>query len=159
MRMIPTAALLAALFLIGPTIALARSTFAPATLEKYFTLDWQVVRDARGPRIEGYVYSLGMATDRMRLSIEQLETRWLMSRRPLGLDDLTAKLDHAPFDDLDQDLTWLDNHSRNEEGGGGAAASAAAWAAARSCAKNWGKNAGSIDASDPNANGVPVQTR
>jgi len=73
MRMIRTAALLAVLFLIGPTIALARSTFAPATLEKYFTLDWQVVRDARGPRIEGYVYSLGMATDRMRLSIEQLD--------------------------------------------------------------------------------------
>ena len=43
MRMIRTAALLAVLFLIGPTIALARSTFAPATLEKYFTLDWQVV--------------------------------------------------------------------------------------------------------------------
>jgi len=64
MRMIRTAALLATLLLIGPTIALARSTFAPATLEKYFTLDWQVVREPRGPRIEGYVYSLGMAAGR-----------------------------------------------------------------------------------------------
>jgi len=75
MRMIRIAALLATMLLIGPTIARARSTFAPATLEKYFKVDWQVVREPRGPRIEGYVYNFGMAADRMRLSIEQLDAR------------------------------------------------------------------------------------
>jgi hypothetical protein len=73
MRMIRIAALAAPLLLVGPTIAVARSTFAQATLDKYFRLDWQVVRGPRGPVIEGYVYSLGPATERMRLSIELLD--------------------------------------------------------------------------------------
>jgi hypothetical protein len=73
MRMIRIAALVAPLLLVGPTIAVARSTFAQATLEKYFKLDWQVVRSPRGPVIEGYVYSLGPAAERMRLSIELLD--------------------------------------------------------------------------------------
>ena len=73
MRTIRVGTLLAILVLIGPTIAVARSTFAAATLAQYFKIDWQVVQGGKGPRIEGYVYNSGLAVDRMRLSIERLD--------------------------------------------------------------------------------------
>jgi hypothetical protein len=73
MHLARIAILLASLLLIHPTAALPRSTVAQATLDQYFAVDWQVVRVPRGPRIEGYVYNLGRAADRMRLSIERLD--------------------------------------------------------------------------------------
>jgi hypothetical protein len=73
MHLTRVAALLTTLLLIQPTVAPARSTVAQATLDQYFSVDWQVVHGPRGLRIEGYVYNLGRAADRMRLSIEQLD--------------------------------------------------------------------------------------
>ena len=73
MRIIRLAALLAPLLLL-PTTVLARSTYAPASLAQYFSLDWKVVQSPRGPAIEGFVYNLrNQTTDRMRLSIEHLD--------------------------------------------------------------------------------------
>jgi hypothetical protein len=91
MRMLRITALLATLLAIGPTMATARSTFAPATLDRYFRLDWQVVRGSRGPVIEGFVYNSGIAVERMRLSIDLLDaggnvvgntTTWVMGLVP-----------------------------------------------------------------------------
>jgi hypothetical protein len=71
---IRTLVFLGALLLVLPAPAPARSTFVPATLDRYFTLDWHVVQGPRGPVIEGYVYnSYGQATDRMRLGIDHLD--------------------------------------------------------------------------------------
>jgi hypothetical protein len=73
MRMVRPATLLAPLLLIASTV-LAASTYAPATLETYFAIDWKVVPGGRGDNIEGFVYNkANMPTDRMRLSIEALD--------------------------------------------------------------------------------------
>jgi hypothetical protein len=73
MRMLKIAAVLAPLLLL-PSTALPRSTYAPATLDYYFSLDWKVVESPRGPVIEGFVYNrYNQPTDRMRLSIDQLD--------------------------------------------------------------------------------------
>ena len=74
MRMRTLATLLGALLALAPSPAPARSTYARATLDHYFSIDWQVVRGPRGPVIEGYVYNrYAQPTDRMRLSIDQLD--------------------------------------------------------------------------------------
>ena len=73
MRISKVAALLAPLLLLAST-ALARSAYAPGSLDPYFTLDWKVVPGARGQHIEGYVYNRSnQPTDRMQLSIEALD--------------------------------------------------------------------------------------
>jgi hypothetical protein len=92
MRITRLVALIAPLLVLGPSQAPARSTFAQATLDRYFKIDWQVVRGPRGPVIEGFVYNrFGQATDQMRLSIEHLDaagnivgdsTTWVMGGVP-----------------------------------------------------------------------------
>jgi hypothetical protein len=83
-------ALLAPLLLVSP--ALAKSTFAPGSLDRYFRVEWQVTPSARGPVIEGFVYNTsGLIADRMRLHIDQLDaagnivgstTTWVMGGVP-----------------------------------------------------------------------------
>ncbi|HET7340800.1 MAG TPA: hypothetical protein VFL90_05005 [Methylomirabilota bacterium] len=91
MRTLRITAVLAALLTMGPAMAGARSTFVPETLNRQFRLDWHVVRDARGPLIEGFVYNSGLAAERMRLSIDLLDaagnvvgntTTWVMGGVP-----------------------------------------------------------------------------
>ena len=73
MRMGKVAALLAPLLLLAST-ALARSNYAPGSLDPYFTIDWKLVPGPRGENIEGFVYNkANQPTDRMRLSIEALD--------------------------------------------------------------------------------------
>ena len=73
MRCLKVVALLA-LLLVGAPAALARSNYAPGTLDRYFALDWSVVPGPRGPVVEGFVYNrFGHFADRMRLSIEHLD--------------------------------------------------------------------------------------
>ena len=73
MRLVRPAALLALLLLLASTV-LAQSTYAPATLETYFAIDWKVVPGGRGHNIEGFVYNkANQPTDRMRLSIEAFD--------------------------------------------------------------------------------------
>ena len=75
MRMLKIAAVVIAPLLLLPSTALPRSTYAPATLDYYFTLDWKVVDSPKGPVIEGFVYNrYNVRTDRMQLSIDQLDT-------------------------------------------------------------------------------------
>jgi hypothetical protein len=72
MRRMSTAVL--APLLLAST-ALAGPTYAPATLEYYFRLDWQVTQSAKGPVIEGYVYNKsGLTADRMLLRVDELDT-------------------------------------------------------------------------------------
>jgi hypothetical protein len=60
--------------LLLTSIALAGPTYAPATLEYYFRLEWQVTQSAKGPVLEGYVYNKsGMTADRMLLRIDELD--------------------------------------------------------------------------------------
>lgn len=87
MRMRKAATLLAPLLLLAST-ALGSSTYAPGSLDPYFSVDWKVVPGARGENIEGFVYNKSnQPTDRMRLSIEALDatghvigrsTTWVM---------------------------------------------------------------------------------
>jgi hypothetical protein len=73
MRISTIAALLAPLLLLAST-ALAYSTYAPGSLDAYFTIDWKLVPGPRGETIEGFVYNrANQPTDRMRLSIEALD--------------------------------------------------------------------------------------
>ena len=73
MRILKIGAVLAPLLLLA-SMALARSTYAPATLDRYFWIDWKVVPGSRGENIEGFVYNRsGQPTDRMRLGIEALD--------------------------------------------------------------------------------------
>jgi hypothetical protein len=72
MRRMSTAVL--APLLLAST-ALAGPTYAPATLEYYFRLDWQVTQSAKGPVVEGYVYNKsGLTADRMLLRVDELDT-------------------------------------------------------------------------------------
>ena len=60
--------------LLVASTAAAGPTFAPATLEYYFRIDWQVSQSRRGPVVEGYVYNKSaMTADRMTLRIDQLD--------------------------------------------------------------------------------------
>jgi hypothetical protein len=70
MRLVWTAVLAP---LLLTSIALAGSTYAPATLEYYFRLEWQVTQSAKGPVLEGYVYKSAMTADRMLLRIDELD--------------------------------------------------------------------------------------
>ena len=73
MRMVKAATLLAVLLVLAST-ALARSDYAPGSLDAYLTIDWKVVPGPRGDNIEGFVYNrAGMPTDRMQLSLEALD--------------------------------------------------------------------------------------
>jgi len=73
MGMFKAAALLAPLLLLAPT-ALARSNYAPGSLDPYFVIDWKLVPGPRGENIEGFVYNKSnQPTDRMQLSIEALD--------------------------------------------------------------------------------------
>ena len=73
MRMLKLATLLASLLLVTSTAG-AISTYAPGSLDRYFTVDWKLVSGPRGATIEGFVYSrASIPTDRMRLSIEALD--------------------------------------------------------------------------------------
>jgi len=91
MRIVKVATLLVC-SLVLVSSALARSTYAPGSLDPYFTIDWKVVPGPRGEQIEGFVYNrANMPTDRMRLSIEALDpagqiigrgTTWVMGGVP-----------------------------------------------------------------------------
>jgi hypothetical protein len=71
MRRLSTA-LLATLLLACP--ALAGPNYAPATLDRYFGIEYRTATGARGPVLEGYVYNrTAMLADRMRLHIEMLD--------------------------------------------------------------------------------------
>jgi hypothetical protein len=60
--------------LLLASTALAGPTYAPATLEYYFRLEWQVTQSARGPVLDGYVYNKSaMTADRMQLRIDELD--------------------------------------------------------------------------------------
>jgi hypothetical protein len=73
MRMVKAATVLALLFVLAST-ALARSTYAPGSLDPYFSIDWKIVPGPRGENIEGFVYNRSnQPTDRMQLSIEALD--------------------------------------------------------------------------------------
>lgn len=83
-------ALLAPLLLIST--ALAGPNYAPGSLDPHFQLEWRVTNEARGTRIEGFVYNRSrLIADRMRLSIEQLDaagnvvgttTTWVLGTVP-----------------------------------------------------------------------------
>ena len=73
MRKLKAVTLLAFLLALTST-ALAASTYAPGSLDPYFTIDYKLVPGPRGEHLEGFVYNKSnMPTDRMRLSIEALD--------------------------------------------------------------------------------------
>ena len=73
MRKLKAVTLLALLLALAST-ALAASTYAPGSLDPYFTIDFKLVPGPRGEYLEGFVYNkANMPTDRMRLSIEALD--------------------------------------------------------------------------------------
>ncbi len=48
--------------------------YAAESLNRYFTIEWQVARSARGPVIEGYVHNKqDLLVTRMVLAIEQVD--------------------------------------------------------------------------------------
>jgi hypothetical protein len=52
----------------------AELTYASATVDRSFRLEWQVTRDKKGPSVEGYVHNQGRQTaERMQLRIERLD--------------------------------------------------------------------------------------
>jgi hypothetical protein len=60
--------------LLLTSAATAGPNYAPGSLDRSFTLDWQPVTGRRGPMVEGYIYNHAhMMADRMRLSIEVLD--------------------------------------------------------------------------------------
>jgi len=91
MRKLKAVTLLAFLLSLAST-ALAASTYAPGSLDPYFTIDFKLVPGPRGEYLEGFVYNkANMPTDRMRLSIEALDeggqivgrsTTWVMGGVP-----------------------------------------------------------------------------
>jgi hypothetical protein len=63
-----------ALVVLGFATPAPAQNYAQESLDRYFRLEWQVARDARGPRLSGYVYNLyHLNTDRMRLRIDGLD--------------------------------------------------------------------------------------
>jgi hypothetical protein len=70
-------AALAALGLVAVlagAVPAADLTYAPATVDRYFRLEWQVTRSAKGPAIEKYVHNQARQTaERMQLRIERLD--------------------------------------------------------------------------------------
>ncbi len=83
-------ALLAPLLLAST--ALAGPTYAPGSLDHYFSLEWKPATTAQGSVVEGFIYNRsGLIADRMRLSIDQLDasgkvvgttTTWVMGTVP-----------------------------------------------------------------------------
>ena len=62
-----------AVLLVGGGRAWAQ-TYAAESLQRYFTVEWQVTQSARGPVIEGYVNNkTDMRASRMLLEIERLD--------------------------------------------------------------------------------------
>jgi hypothetical protein len=80
--------------LLAVSTAVAGPNYAPQTLDRDFTIEWQTSNSARGPRLEGYVHNrANMMADRMRLSIELLDasgkvvdtrTTWVLGGVPAG---------------------------------------------------------------------------
>jgi hypothetical protein len=63
---------LASLLLVSA--AGAASNYAPGSLDRYFTLEWQATTGPRGQVVYGYVHNRhAFYADRMRLSIEALD--------------------------------------------------------------------------------------
>ena len=61
--------------LLAASTALAGPNYAPGSLDPHFQLEWQTTSTAQGSMIEGFVHNRsGLIADRMRLSIEQLDT-------------------------------------------------------------------------------------
>jgi hypothetical protein len=59
---------------LAGAVPAADLAYAPATVERYFRLEWQVTRGAKGPAIEGYVHNQARQTaERMQLRIERLD--------------------------------------------------------------------------------------
>lgn len=92
MRRILVSVAVAALLLGG--VRAWAETYAAESLDRYFTIDWQVARSARGPVIEGYVYNKKDQTVvRMVLAIERVDgagqvvgssTVWVLGGVPPG---------------------------------------------------------------------------
>lgn len=62
------------LALLLTSTAAAGPNFTQATLDYYFSIEWQAASTARGPVVEGYVYNKSaLIADRMRVRIEQLD--------------------------------------------------------------------------------------
>lgn len=80
--------------LLGGASAASAQTYAPESLDRYFRLEWQATRGAKGPAIEGYVYNQGAQNaERMLLVIERLDsggnvagrsTVWVLGMVPMG---------------------------------------------------------------------------
>jgi hypothetical protein len=80
--------------LLLASTALAGPNYAPGSLDRYFTIEWQTTQGRRGPVLEGYVYSqANLYADRVRLSIELLDasgkvvgttTTWVLGGVPPG---------------------------------------------------------------------------
>lgn len=45
--------------LLGGAGAASAQIYAPASLDRYFRLEWQATHGVKGPAIEGYVYNQG----------------------------------------------------------------------------------------------------
>ena len=80
--------------LLGGASAASAQIYAPESLDRYFRLEWQATRGAKGPAIEGYVYNQGAQNaERMLLVIERLDsggnvggssTVWVLGMVPMG---------------------------------------------------------------------------
>jgi hypothetical protein len=67
-----SAALLVSLLLASTTHA--GPNYAPGSLDRYFTIEWQTTSGPRGPVLQGYVHNRAhMMADRMRLSIDLID--------------------------------------------------------------------------------------
>jgi hypothetical protein len=91
MRSLSTAVLASVLL---ASTALAGPNYAPGSLDRDFTIEWQTTSGARGPVLEGFVHNRAhMMADRMRLSIDLLDasgkvvdtrTTWVLGGVPPG---------------------------------------------------------------------------
>jgi len=80
--------------LLGGAGTASAQIYAPASLDRYFRLEWQATRGVKGPAIEGYVYNQGAQhAERMLLVIERLDgagnvagssTVWVLGSVPMG---------------------------------------------------------------------------
>ena len=65
---------LVALLLLASAGRTAAQNYAQDSLDRYFRLEWQVTREARGSRLTGFVYNLyHQGTDRVRLRVDVLD--------------------------------------------------------------------------------------
>jgi hypothetical protein len=73
---------LVALLLLASTGRTAAQNYAQESLDRYFRLEWQVTRDARGSRVTGFVYNLyHQPTDRVRLRVDALDAAGAVTAR------------------------------------------------------------------------------